>query len=194
MSIPVMTTEGDGLSAEDVRISKMMAKALRHRPEAFGLTLDAHGWADASALIESIRARGFAFDRTRMDRIVAHNNKRRFACNADGTRIRASQGHTVDVDVEMPEAAPPVLLYHGTLEKSGASIWKRGLLPMKRQYVHLSPDIETARMVAERRKGSIAIYEVHAAEYHRDGGTFYLSENGVWQTKAVPPEYLKRIE
>lgn len=182
------------LTPEEVRISKMMSKALRHRPETFGIVLDAHGWADVDALIESIQARGFAFDRTRMDRIVAHNNKHRFAYSADGTRIRASQGHTVDVDVEMQEAAPPVLLYHGTLEKNSASIWKRGLLPMKRQYVHLSPDIETARMVAERRKGAIAIYEVHAAEYHRDGGAFYLSENGVWQTKAVPPEYLKRIE
>lgn len=182
------------LTPEEVRISKMMSKALRHRPETFGIVLDAHGWADVDALIKSIQARGFAFDRTCMDRIVALNNKHRFAYNEDGTKIRASQGHTVDVDVEMPEAAPPVLLYHGTLEKNGASIWNRGLLPMKRQYVHLSPDIETARMVAERRKGAIAIYEVHAAEYHRDGGKFYLSANGVWQTKTVPPEYLKRIE
>ena len=182
------------LSSEEIRISKMMAKALRHRPEAFGLVLDAHGWADTDALIESIRERGIAFDRASMDRIVALNNKRRFAYNEDGTKIRASQGHTVDVDVEMPEAAPPVLLYHGTLEKNGASIWNRGLLPMKRQYVHLSPDIETARMVARRRKGTIAIYEVHASEYHMDGGKFYLAANGVWQTKAVPPKYLKRIE
>lgn len=182
------------LSSEEIRISKMMAKALRHRPEAFGLVLDAHGWGDADALIETIRARGMTFDRARMDRIVELNNKRRFAYSDDGMKIRASQGHTIDVEVEMTEAAPPVLLYHGTLEKNGASIWNRGLLPMKRQYVHLSPDIETARMVASRRKGAIAIYEIHASEYHMDGGKFYLSENGVWQTKAVPPNYLKRIE
>ena len=182
------------LSSEEIRISKMMAKALRHRPEAFGLVLDAHGWGDADALIETIRARGMTVDRARMDRIVELNNKRRFAYSNDGMKIRASQGHTIDVDVEMTEAAPPVLLYHGTLEKNGASIWNRGLLPMKRQYVHLSPDIETARMVASRRKGAIAIYEIHASEYHMDGGKFYLSENGVWQTKAVPPNYLKRIE
>ena len=94
----------------------------------------------------------------------------------------------------MPEIAPPVLLYHGTLEKNSASIWNLGLLPMKRQYVHLSPDIETARMVAQRRKGTIAIYEVYASEYHMEGGKFYLSANGVWQTKAVPSKYLKRIE
>ena len=126
------------LSPEEVRISKMMAKALRHRPEVFGLVLDAHGWVDADALIEAIRARGMAFDRARMDRIVQLNNKRRFAYSDDGTKIRASQGHTIDVDVEMTEAAPPVLLYHGTLEKNGASIWNRGLLPMKRQYLTLS--------------------------------------------------------
>lgn len=182
------------LSPEEIRISKMMAKALRHHPEAFGIHLDKHGWADVSALIAGIRARDTVVDAAILDKIVAYNNKRRFAYNDDHTKIRACQGHTVPVDVELKKAIPPVTLYHGTIEQNCASIKKKGLLPMKRLYVHLSDSIETAQSVATRRKGKSVIYAIDTDAMLRDGIDFYLSQNGVWQVKNVPPAYLKRIE
>jgi len=186
--------ELEKLSEEETRISKMMAKVLRHHPEAFGIQLDKHGWADVSALIAGIQTRNVSIDANILKKIVDCNNKHRFVYNDDHTKIRACQGHTVPVDVELKKAVPPVTLYHGTLEKNCKSIQKKGLLPMKRLYVHLSKDIETARSVASRRKGKTAIYAIDTDAMLKDGIDFYLSQNGVWQVKSVPSVCLNRIE
>lgn len=170
-----------------VKVSKYLAKHLRHRPERIGLTLDAGGWVEIDEVIAAAAAHGFPFTREELDHVVAVNDKRRFS--VEGTRIRADQGHTVDVDLGLPEAVPPSYLYHGTVPRNLAAIREEGLLPMARHDVHLSPDRETATRVGARR-GRPVVLTVDAGAMHRDGHVFRVSANGVWLTKAVPPEYL----
>ena len=174
------------------RISKYMSLILRHKPEVIGIELDAHGWADVDALLEGI-GRKYAIDREILDDIVRNDEKQRYAFNEDKTMIRANQGHSVQVDVELPEAEPPEMLYHGTGLRFADSIEARGLLPGNRLYVHLSSDVKTAEKVGSRR-GKPVIYLIRAGQMSRDGFTFYLSANGVWLTNEVPARYLKRLE
>ena len=162
------------------RISKYISLILRHKPEVIGIQLDAHGWADVNALLAGISKKYF-IDRDILEEIVRSDSKQRYVFNEDRTRIRASQGHSVQVDVELPVAEPPETLYHGTARRFSASIEAQGLLPQSRLYVHLSPDVETAR--GGRRHGEPVIYLVDAGQMHRDGSLFYLSANGVWLTK-----------
>ena len=173
------------------RTSKYLSLILRHKPEAAGITLDEHGWADVEELIESIR-KSRPFDREMLEEIVRTDEKRRYSFNEDGTLIRANQGHSIPVDVELPVVEPPEYLYHGTGEKSVTSIDAQGLLPRTRLYVHLSGDAETARKVGSRH-GKPVVYKVLSGEMARAGVTFYRSVNGVWLVKAVPPQYLRKV-
>ena len=168
--------------------SKFISLILRHRPEVIGIALDEHGWANVEELIEGIR-RTRPFSMEMLEEIVATDNKQRYSFNEDRTLIRANQGHSIPVDVELPEKEPPEILFHGTGEKSVASIERSGLRPGSRLYVHLSPDEETAVKVG-RRHGKPVVFRVEAGRMHREGYKFYLSVNGVWLTKEVPAEYL----
>ncbi|RFC73425.1 RNA 2'-phosphotransferase [Streptomyces sp. AcE210] len=171
-----------------VKVSKYLSKHLRHQPERIGLTLDEGGWVEIRTLLAAAAAHGFRITRDELDHVVAVNDKRRFAI--EGSRIRASQGHTVDVDLGLPPATPPAYLYHGTVAAALDAIRAEGLRPMNRHDVHLSPDRETATRVGARR-GRPVVLSVDAGAMHRDGHTFRVSANGVWLTEAVPPRYLR---
>ncbi|MFG2789060.1 RNA 2'-phosphotransferase [Streptomyces sp. NPDC048419] len=171
-----------------VKVSKYLSKHLRHQPERIGLTLDEAGWVEIDVLMAAAAAHGFRFTRDELDHVVAENDKKRFA--VDGTRIRASQGHSVEVDLRLPPATPPAYLYHGTVAQSLDAIRAEGLRPMNRHDVHLSPDRETATRVGARR-GRPVVLSVDAGAMHRDGHVFHVSANGVWLTQAVPPRYLR---
>lgn len=173
-------------------MSKLIALVLRHKPEELGLTMDRHGWVDTRALIEKLNAIQ-PFDMEKLEEIVRTDNKQRYSFSADKSRIRANQGHSVPVDLELMPLEPPKALWHGTATRFSESIERQGLLPMQRQYIHLSADIETAVRVG-RRHGKPVIYEVDAGAMFEAGHAFYRSENGVWLTKAVPAEYLKRMD
>jgi putative RNA 2'-phosphotransferase len=171
-----------------VKVSKYLSKHLRHQPERIGLTLDEGGWVEIGTLLAAAAAHGFRITRDELDHVVAANDKRRFAI--EGSRIRASQGHSVDVDLGLPPATPPAYLYHGTVAPALDAIRAEGLRPMSRHDVHLSPDRETATRVGARR-GRPVVLSVDAGAMHRDGHTFRVSANGVWLTEAVPPRYLR---
>lgn len=178
------------LRKELVKTSRFLSLVLRHKPERIGITLDEHGWADVEALIAGIQ-KTRPFDMSMLEEIVANNNKQRFSFNADKTKIRANQGHSIPVDVELQAQEPPEILFHGTGEKYVDSILKDGLLPKGRLYVHLSGEPETAVNVGSRH-GKPIVFTVHAGQMHADGYVFYRSVNGVWLTKTVPTNYLSR--
>ncbi|MER5357347.1 RNA 2'-phosphotransferase [Streptomyces sp. NPDC002785] len=171
-----------------VKVSKYLSKHLRHQPERIGITLDANGWVTIDELLRATARNSFPITRAELDHVVAVNDKQRFAVE-DG-RIRASQGHTVPVDLALPPAEPPPYLYHGTVGRALDAIRSEGLRPMDRTHVHLSPDRETATRVGSRR-GRPVVLSVDAATMHRAGHTFYVSANGVWLTAAVPPAFLR---
>lgn len=171
------------------KIGKYIAYLLRHHPEDIDMQLDRNGWANTKELIDGVARRYTDFNMAFLDEVVRTDNKHRYSFNEDKTRIRANQGHSIDVDVELKEAIPPPVLWHGTGEKYVASIDKKGLIPKGRLYVHLSKDTETAAAVGKRH-GKPIIYRVLSAKMADDGYKFYLSENGVWLTKEVPIKYL----
>ena len=174
----------------DKNLSKFLSLILRHKPETVGIKLDENGWADVAELLKGI-GRNLTF--ATLERIVRENDKQRFSFNEDKTKIRANQGHSVKVDVELEEKIPPKFLYHGTIERNANSIDVQGILKGTRLYVHLSADIETAKKVAARRKGNSVIYKISAQIMHEDGYKFFQSKNGVWLTDIVPPKYFSRI-
>ena len=171
--------------------SKFLALILRHKPEVIGITLDKHGWANVSELINGINKQQ-KFDMDMLEDIVANDNKQRYSFNDDKTLIRANQGHSIHVDVELEESVPPDILYHGTGEKYVSSILQNGLLPKSRLYVHLSTDYNTALNVGSRH-GKAVVFKIDTAEMISDGHKFYLSVNKVWLTEIVPAEYLELI-
>ncbi|TPG33392.1 RNA 2'-phosphotransferase [Flavobacterium pectinovorum] len=173
-------------------VSKFLSLVLRHSPETIELKLDENGWADVEELIEKCNKKGSQNQMTveLLDYVVENNDKKRFAFNEDKTKIRASQGHSISVELNLDEAEPSEFLYHGTVGKFLDSIKKEGLQKMSRQYVHLSKDLETAIKVGSRR-GSAQILTVRSGEMHRDGFKFYLSENNVWLTDNVPAKYIQ---
>ncbi|GAA3104306.1 RNA 2'-phosphotransferase [Streptosporangium carneum] len=171
-----------------VRISKYLAKHLRHQPERIGITLDANGWVEVDTLLTAAAAHGFPVSRAELERVVADNDKRRYVI--DGDRIRASQGHSVAVDLDLPAAEPPAFLYHGTVARNMTAIRAEGLQPMNRHHVHLSPDRETATRVGARR-GVPVVLVVDAAAMRAAGHEFRLSANGVWLADHVPPSFLR---
>ncbi|MEV6442463.1 RNA 2'-phosphotransferase [Amycolatopsis sp. NPDC051716] len=172
---------------ELIRISKRLSRHLRHDPATLGLTLTPGGWVPVDALV-----RALAITRAELDEVVEKNNKRRFAFDETGTRIRASQGHSVTVDLGLPDATPPDVLYHGTVAKYLDAIFREGLRPMNRHAVHLSATVETAAIVGARR-GKPAILRVDAAALAAEGHAFQVSANGVWLTPSVPPHHLARL-
>jgi putative RNA 2'-phosphotransferase len=171
------------------RTSKYLSLVLRHRPETIGLTLDQHGWVPVDVLLTALAGHGRPLSRAELDRVVAENDKRRFAYDGTGTRIRANQGHSVPVELDHAPAVPPALLYHGTHPAALGAIFREGLRPMARHAVHLSPDTATAERVGARR-GRPVVLTVDAGRMAADGHTFQRTPNGVWLTAAVPPEYL----
>ncbi|KAB1901681.1 RNA 2'-phosphotransferase [Micromonospora sp. AMSO31t] len=171
-----------------VRVSKRMSLALRHRPDRFHLTLDGAGWLPVADVLAALR-----ITRADLDVVVAGNDKQRFAVERgpDGVdRIRASQGHSVPVDLGLAPATPPDRLFHGTSEAVLPAIRTEGLHRGRRHHVHLSPDAETARRVGARRAGEVVILTIDAAAMAANGYHFYRSANGVWLTDTVPPAYL----
>lgn len=170
--------------------SKYIALILRHKPDAIGISLDEHGWANVDELIAGI-AKTQPFTHEMLEEIVVEDEKQRYSFNEDKTLIRANQGHSIPVDVELEEKEPPRYLYHGTGEKYVSSIEELGLIPKSRLYVHLSADYSTAEKVGARH-GKPVIYRIWAGKMFRDGYKFYQSLNGVWLTEKVPPQYFKR--
>lgn len=174
------------------QLSKFISLLLRHHPEAAGISLDEHGWADVNELLEGVRRTGRNIDLDLLKEIVANDKKKRYSFNEDKTLIRANQGHSIPVDVELREQDPPALLYHGTAERFLSGIRAEGLKPMGRLYVHLSKDPVTAEAVGKRH-GSPAVLKVESGKMHKDGHLFYLSENGVWLTKRVDVSYISLL-
>ena len=170
--------------------SKYISLILRHKPEAAGITLDEHGWANVDELIAGVN-KSHPLTMELLKEIVRSDEKQRYSFNEDGTLIRANQGHSIPVDVELPELEPPEILYHGTGQKYVGAIDRQGLISKSRLYVHLSIDKETAVKVG-RRHGVPVVYTIRAAAMFRDGYSFYRSVNGVWLTKKVPAEYLEK--
>ena len=171
-------------------ISKYISLILRHKPEAIGITLDEHGWANVEELIAGI-AKDNDFNMEMLEEIVATDKKQRYSFNEDRTFIRANQGHSIPVDVELECVAPPEYLWHGTGEKYVASIDEVGLIPKSRLYVHLSGGEETAMKVGKRH-GKPVLYRVLSGKMQQDGYAFFRSVNGVWLTKQVPVCYLEK--
>lgn len=171
------------------RASKFLSLVLRHQPDAIGLTLDAQGWADIGELVRLARAHGKTLSRELVLEVVAKNDKQRFALDAAALRIRANQGHSIEVDLRLPPLEPPGHLYHGTATRFVDAIRAEGLKAGARQHVHLSATLETARTVGARH-GQPHVLLVRAGEMHRDGHLFYRSANGVWLTEAVPARYI----
>ncbi len=171
------------------RISRFLALVLRHKPQAAGITLDAHGWAEVPALLRGVSGT-YPLTRTELEEIVRTDEKQRYSFSEDRTKIRANQGHSVPVDVELERCAPPDTLYHGTGRQFRDSILSQGLMPKGRLYVHLSGDRETAKAVGLRH-GTPVVFSVSSGQMARDGVDFYRSANGVWLTRYVAPCYLR---
>lgn len=174
------------------KLSKFLSLILRHKPEQIGIVLDEHGWANVNELIAGFKKSGREMTAEILAEIVATDNKQRYSYNDDKTLIRANQGHSIPVDVELKEMDPPPFLYHGTAMRFVAQIMQEGLKPMGRLYVHLSKDIATANNVGKRH-GAPKVLRVNSFQMSKDGIKFYLSENGVWLTKYVDPKYLEVI-
>lgn len=171
--------------------SKYLSLILRHKPDIIGIQLDEHGWANVEELIDGIR-KTQPIDMDLLEKIVAEDEKQRYSFNVNKTLIRANQGHSIPVDVELEKKVPPAVLWHGTGEKYVLSIEEQGLIPKSRLYVHLSTDFDLAKKVGQRH-GKPVIFQVDAERMQKDGYDFFLSLNGVWLTKKVPCEYLKKL-
>ena len=178
---------------EATHISKFLSLVLRHQPETIGIQLDQNGWVGVRELIDKAVQHGIGIDQSKLDYIVENNSKKRFAYNSSGDQIRASQGHSVSIELGYQSQVPPDVLYHGTGEKSVSSILTTGLEKRSRQHVHLSKDIETAIQVGQRH-GKPVVLKVHAYQMHEDHFIFYISDNGVWLTDQVPVKYLSLLE
>ncbi|WP_067698639.1 RNA 2'-phosphotransferase [Nocardia jejuensis] len=178
--------------AQLITTSKRLSYHLRHAPEKIGLEPDAAGWVEVAALLAGLGGAGRAVSRAELDEVVARNDKRRFEFDESGTRIRASQGHSIDVELDYPRSTPPDLLFHGTVAAALPSIRIEGLKPMRRHDVHLSALHDTAVRVGSRR-GKPVVLTVDSAAMQRDGYEFRVSTNGVWLVAGVPPDYLSGL-
>ena len=173
-----------------VSTSKFLSKYLRHEPKALGLTLESGGWVAVDDLLAGATKFGFPISKDELVQVVAQSDKKRFSFDQSGTKIRANQGHSTVVDLQLKEVDPPEQLFHGTVERFLDSILAEGLKKMERHDVHLSKDVQTATKVAERR-GKPVILMIDSARMAADGFKFRLSENGVWLTGHVPPQYIR---
>ncbi len=173
------------MNPQTIAISKLLSYILRHKPDSVGLTLDDSGWVKVHDLLMACNSHGHTFDKDDLDLVVATNDKKRFEYTADGLSIRASQGHSIDVDLGYITATPPPILYHGTADRFIESIKKSGLLKRNRTHVHLSASQETASIVGKRH-GKLVLLTIDTASMHKQGYEFFLSTNGVWLTDNVP--------
>ena len=173
-----------------IKISKTLSYALRHKPESLELTLDKNGWAPVKDVLNNLDA-----TMEELETVVAENDKKRFAFNDDKTKIRASQGHSIKVDLQLTAVDPPAILYHGTGPKNINIILTEGLKKMNRHHVHLSATIDTAKAVGQRhtKHGKPIILQVDSAHMRADGIKFYLSENNVYLVDSVDPKYITRL-
>lgn len=171
-------------------MSRYLSYILRHSPESIGLKLDDHGWALISELISCAAAKGRRLTMEMIHQMVRNDPKGRYAISRDGLYIRANQGHTIDVDLQLEAVAPPVSLFHGTAERFLDTILKEGLKPMKRHHVHLSVDRTTAEAVGQRY-GKVVVLQIDCRAMHQAGYVFYVSQNNVWLTNSVPTEYIR---
>jgi putative RNA 2'-phosphotransferase len=171
------------------RKSKFLSLVLRHQPDKAGLSLDEAGWVAVSELLDGCRRAGHAITPDQLREIVRTSDKQRFALSDDGLRIRANQGHSVEVELGYEPAAPPEVLYHGTADRFADSIRAQGLVKGNRHHVHLSERIDTASAVGQRH-GKLLLLHVRSGDMHRAGISFYKTPNGVWLTDSVPTEFL----
>lgn len=169
--------------------SKFLSLVLRHRPETIGITLDAAGWIGVDELLPALARHGRKWSRADLEEIVRTSDKQRFALSSEGTRIRANQGHSIDVELGHEAAVPPELLYHGTAAQYVSAIRQHGLRKMQRHHVHLSAETEVTLRVGARR-GHPILLTIHAGGMHRAGHAFFLTPNQVWLTDHVPPEFI----
>jgi putative RNA 2'-phosphotransferase len=175
--------------SQNIKTSKFLSLVLRHKPETIGLALDENGWANTRDLIKKAYEAGIYLTLDRLKELVEQNDKQRFVFSPDFNRIRANQGHSLPVNLQLAEQEPPAVLYHGTAEKNISLIKQLGLLKGRRHHVHLSTDTTTARSVG-MRYGKPVVLHVNAGKMHQDGYKFYLSANGVWLTDFVLPQYI----
>lgn len=180
-------------NSKDVSLGRFLSLILRHKPELAGITLDAHGWANVDELIKGCRRAGKAMDRETLERIVQENNKQRYSFNEDQSKIRANQGHSISVDLELKEELPPARLYHGTATRFLEQIRTEGIQKGSRQYVHLSQEKATARQVGSRH-GTPVILPIDTEKMLADGCHFYRSANGVWLCEQIPWRYVVESE
>lgn len=178
------------MNIDVVKISKFMSLVLRHDPGKIGLTLDENGWAEVADLLQRMNDHGRRIDREILEHVVATNDKKRFSFTDDGQKIRANQGHSIDIDLALSPQTPPDVLFHGTATRFLDSIREQGLLPGSRQHVHLSRDETTAIKVGQRH-GKPVVLVVRAGEMHRQGISFFCSDNGVWLTDCVAPQFIE---
>ena len=176
-----------------IKISKYLSKHLRHQPERIGITLNKGGWVEVDNLLRACKKNNFPISRPELEEVVINNDKKRFSFDQTGNFIRANQGHSVEIDLQLEPQIPPNILYHGTGHKSVKSILATGLSKMSRHHVHLSLNITTAKKVGARH-GRPVVLAVDAIAMHDNGYIFYCSDNGVWLVDSVPPEYLKILE
>jgi putative RNA 2'-phosphotransferase len=176
-----------------ITVSKFLSKYLRHEPEALGLSLEPGGWVSVENLLAGAAKNGFSITKEELVQVVAENDKKRFAFDDAGTRIRANQGHSADVDLQLQAAQPPAQLFHGTVRQFLDAILLEGLKKMARHDVHLSKDVQTASKVGQRR-GKPVILVIDSGKMATDGFTFRLSDNGFWLTDHVLPQYIRLLE
>ena len=179
-------------NARLIKISKYLSKHLRHQPERLGIKLAPGGWVPVDELLAACARNQFPISREELNEVVANNDKKRFSFDSTGTSIRANQGHSVEVDLQLEPVVPPDVLYHGTAQGSVEAILQTGLSKISRHHVHLSRDIATAKAVGARH-GKPVVFAVDAAAMYQAGYTFYCSDNGVWLVEYVPPEYLQKL-
>ena len=180
-------------STKDIKLGRFLSLVLRHDPSAAGISLDEHGWAGVDELLNGVRSTGRQIDRKTLERIVRENNKQRYSFNEDHTKIRANQGHSLQVDVELRETKPPRYLYHGTAMRFLPTIQLEGIKKMTRQHVHLS-EVFQAAVAVGRRHGAPVVLRINAGAMAESGVRFYRSENGVWLCEYAPPEYFCVVE
>ncbi|MDQ5951346.1 MAG: putative 2-phosphotransferase [Patescibacteria group bacterium] len=177
----------------EVKISKFMSLVLRHKPEEIGVVLNESGWVKINDLIDGMNKRGMAVERLLLQKIVDGNDKKRFAISDDGEMIRANQGHSLVVDLNLVIQVPPKILYHGTATRNMNRINESGLLKMNRHHVHLSTDVETAKRVGSRH-GRVVVFVIDCKAMTESGYAFYRSENNVWLVDSVPVKFLSMLE
>jgi putative RNA 2'-phosphotransferase len=173
-----------------VRTSKFLSLVLRHKPETIGIELDAQGWTSVSDLLQALSRSSHPLSLSELQEVVRSNDKQRFSFNEDQSRIRASQGHSLTIDLGYEEAVPPAILFHGTSERFLTSIRQQGLIKGQRHHVHLSTDTEVARNVG-KRYGKPVVLSIASEQMNKDGHLFFRSANSVWLTERVPVEYIE---